>query len=102
MMCPASDFGAGAFERTFMEGLDVICAQNRVEQFRCNLAHHEERLSFYSYSLASLRRRRFKAAYEFVYFGFDWSQTTQHSDGTYFGPWRDRRDSFGIGKLLTR
>ena len=85
-----------------MVGLDVICAQNWIEQFRYNLAHHEERpLTFRSYCLASLNFR-YHTAYEFVFHAFDWSETAQHSDGTYCGPWRDRRDQFNAMKLLTR
>lgn len=84
-----------------MEGLDIICAQNWVEQFRTNLADHEERLSFYSHCLASLCYR-FNAASDFVYHGFDWSQTAQHSNRSYYGPWRDRRDNLSARKLLTR
>lgn len=84
-----------------MEGLDVICAQNWVEQFRANLAHHRERMSFYSYSLSSLHRR-FSNAYDFVFYGFDWSETTQHPGRTDYGPWRGRRDNLSARKLLTR
>ena len=84
-----------------MVGLDIICAQNWIEQFRANLADHEERLAFYSHSLASLHFR-FNTAYDFVYHGFDWSHTAQHSDGTYYGPWRNRRDNLVARKLLTR
>lgn len=86
-----------------MEGLDIICAQNWVEQFRYNLAHHEQGLSFLSYSIASLDRNRLViTASDFVYRGFDWSETTQHPDGSYCGPWRNRRNSLVARKLLTR
>ena len=86
-----------------MEGIDIICAQNWIEQFRYNLAHHEEMFSFHYYSLASLRgHRRVIAASDFVYYAFDWSETAQHPDGTYEGPWRVRRSNLREGYLLTR
>lgn len=88
-----------------MEGLDVVCAQNWIEQFRYNLAHHEEnRECFYSHSLDSLSRHHYvgNIASDFVFYGFDWSETPQHSDGTYFGPWRNRRGQLIAKELLTR
>jgi hypothetical protein len=86
-----------------MEGLDVVCAQNWVEQFRTNLADHEGGWAFNSYSLASLRIRGYViTAADFVFFAFDWSQTAQHPNRSYCGPWRDRRDVLLSSFTLTR
>lgn len=83
-----------------MEGLDVICAQNWIEQFRYNLAHHEvERGFFDSYSLASLSRRNYvnNIATNFVFYAFDWDETAQGGD-----VWRHRRDDLLSSHTLTR